>query len=350
MLLSAAPVWLEGAEQHILSTGEAEGAFAPVLREAGYVIHHLPFARSWSFFREFARLVEASGADVLHLHPERASLWYALAVRCFCRRRLHIVRTVHHLFRFDGLFRIRRMLERQFTKRVLRVRFLSNSPSGQRNEMKRFHMHNELAPNWYDSRQFAPPTDEERRVARQDLGFDDGTTVFVSLGGNWGYKNYDMIVGALARIPAEHRLCYVQVGVQGEGRPLEALAASLGVSERLNCVGVVEQAMPYLRAADVYLMPSSEEGFGVAAVEAMASGLPAILSDVEALCDFRDNLEGIRYIDPSPDHLVEAMQEFCTMSDEDRCRLGRTLAADVERHYGLGVGPVAYLKAWQAGS
>ena len=346
MLLSAAPLWCERADQHILTTGDVEGVFAPQLREAGYIIHHLTFNRSVQFFRDFSRVVDDSGCDVLHLHTERASQWYALAARLWCRRNLRIVRTVHHLFRYDGTLRFRRMIGRQFMARVLRVRFISNSPSGQRNERKRFGMTNELVPNWYDSNKFVPADDLERREARRSLGFDDETTVFVSLGGNWGYKNYDMIVEALARIPAEHRLRYVQIGVQGEGDPLETLATSLGVSDRLSCVGVVVEARPYLHAADAYLMPSSEEGFGVAAVEAMACGLPAILSDVEALCDFRENLDGIRYIDPTPDAIAEAMGEFCAMPAERRRQLGLNLAAGVEKHYGLAVGPVAYLRAW----
>jgi glycosyltransferase involved in cell wall biosynthesis len=346
MLLSAAPLWSERTEQHILTTGNSEGSFAPALRDAGYIIHHLPFDRSMRFFREFARVVEDSGCDVLHLHTERASQWYALAARLFCRRSLRVVRTVHHLFRFEGSLRFRRMFGRQFMKRVLWVSFLSNSPSGQRNERKRFRMFNELVPNWYDSDYFVPADDAERRQARRSLGFDNETTVFVSLGGNWSYKNYDMIVESLARIPAGHRLCYIQIGVQGEGDPLETLAKSLEVSDRLRCVGVVMNVRSYLYAADAYLMPSSEEGFGVAAVEAMASGLPAILSDVEALSDFRENLDGICYIDPTPSAIAEAMTSFCTMPTESLQQLGRTLARDVEKHYGLAVGPVAYLKAW----
>lgn len=346
MLLSAAELWTGCSEQHVLSTGSQKGAFAPILSDAGYNVHHLPFAKSIRFFFELGRFIERGRYDVLHLHTERAFFWYALAARCYCGTRLKIVRTVHHLFRFDGSFRIRRMLERQLAKRLLGVVFLSNSPSGKRNEMQRFHMDNPLAANWYDSERFSPPDPEQRTTARQYCGFDEGTTVFVSLGGNWGYKNYDKIVEALSLIPQDKRLLYVQIGVQGEGRPLEQLAENHGVSDRLRCAGVVADAIPFLHAADVYLMPSSEEGFGVAAVEAMACGLPAILSDVEALCDFRENISGIRYIHPTAHDIAFAMDEYCAMPPRTRRRLGLEQAASVEQHYGLRVGPVAYLQAW----
>jgi glycosyltransferase involved in cell wall biosynthesis len=347
MLLSAAPAWIAESEQHILSTGEVEGAFAAPLREAGYQIHHLPFSKTLGFFRRVGALFMDEDFDVIHLHTERASLWYAITARLLGPTDVRVVRTVHHLFQFDGLFRLRRMFERQFMKRFLGVAFLSNSPSGQRNEKRRFRMSNALAPNWYDSQKFRPPTEGERRSARQTCGFPPDTTIFVSLGGNWGYKNYNLIVRALGTIPKELKVLYVQVGVQGEGSPLETLAKELGVSDRLHCTGVVEDALIYLRASDVYLMPSSEEGFGVAAVEAMASGLPAILSDVEALCDFRININGIRYIEPDVKSIAEAMEELARMPDMSRRELGSQVAQQVETHYGLKVGPFAYMKTWR---
>ncbi len=347
MLLSAAPFWIRESEQHILTTGETEGEFAAPLRDAGYRIHHLPFEKSLGFFKKMGQLMNEGNFDVIHLHTERASLWYAITARLMGPSGVRVVRTVHHLFQFDGLFRLRRMFERQFMKWALGVTFLSNSPSGQRNERKRFHMRNALAPNWYDSQKFRPPTEEERRSARQTCGFAPDTTIFVSLGGNWGYKNYNLIVRALGTIPKELKVLYVQVGVQGEGSPLETLAKELGVADRLHCTGVVEDALVYLRASDVYLMPSSEEGFGVAAVEAMASGLPAILSDVEALCDFRLNITGIRYIEPDVKSISEAMEELARIPDMSRRDLGSKVAKQVETHYGLEVGPVAYMKSWR---
>ena len=57
--------------------------------------------------------------------------------------------------------------------------------------------------------------------------------------------------------------------------------------------------IPFLYASDVYIMPSSREGFGVAAVEAMGSGLPAILSNRPALYDFKDDSKEIVFTEPN---------------------------------------------------
>ena len=157
-----------------------------------------------------------------------------------------------------------------------------------------------------------------------------------------------MIVEALALLSSDINVLYVQVGPQGEGATLEVAARRLGVENRLHCMGVVSDPKLYLQAADVYLMPSSEEGFGVAAVEAMACGLPAILSDVEALCDFRENIPGIEYINPTPQNIANAMTKFSQLPTLNRRTLGAEIADSTRKNYGLDRGAAGYLQLYQS--
>jgi hypothetical protein len=64
---------------------------------------------------------------------------------------------------------------------------------------------------------------------------------------------------------------------------LEALAAQLGVANQVVFTGRVPQVTPYLHLADVVLLPSQHEGFGVPVAEAMAAGTPVIASASGAL-------------------------------------------------------------------
>jgi glycosyltransferase involved in cell wall biosynthesis len=64
---------------------------------------------------------------------------------------------------------------------------------------------------------------------------------------------------------------------------LEALAASLGIRERVHFLGRRADVPQLLKLADVYVHSSHWEGFGIAAVEAMAAGVPVIASDVPGL-------------------------------------------------------------------
>lgn len=349
MVLSAASLWQKEAEIHLLSTGSSVGEYAEVLEKAGYRIHHIAFAKRLSFFISVGRLLREGRFDIVHLHTERASPIFAATTRLYLGYSIVLLRTVHHIFKFKGFLRWRKLIERQVMRRILRVTLISNSPSGQKNEWNRYRVKNPLIPNWYDSDKYVVPTESQRQEAREILDLPDDLCVFISLGGNWSYKNYGMIVEALGKIDDSLRILYIQVGPQGEGAPLEAISRVLGVQDRIRCAGVVENPLSYLHAADVYLMPSSEEGFGVAAVEAMATGVPAVLSNVEALSDFRDRVAGILYVEPNPTAIASAMVTMCGLSNDQRRSLGRRQAEAVRENYGLSNGPKKYAELYRTG-
>jgi teichuronic acid biosynthesis glycosyltransferase TuaC len=91
-------------------------------------------------------------------------------------------------------------------------------------------------------------------------------------------KRHALVLHALAELAPDARPDYVVIG-GGRGRePLEALAARLGLGERVRFLGQLENERALAEAwrCHLYVMPSVEEPFGVAYVEAMAGGLPAI--------------------------------------------------------------------------
>ena len=92
-------------------------------------------------------------------------------------------------------------------------------------------------------------------------------------------KRHADVVRALARLTGRRpELRYVIVGDGPERERLRALAGELGVAGRIELRGQLspEEARAAARAATVFAMPSTEEAFGVAYVEAMAAGVPAI--------------------------------------------------------------------------
>jgi phosphatidylinositol alpha-1,6-mannosyltransferase len=106
------------------------------------------------------------------------------------------------------------------------------------------------------------------------------------------YKGHDRVIRSLPRLLSQHPdTVYVIVG-EGDDRPrLEALAVQCGVVEKVQFAGMVpEEELPdYFRLADVFVMPSTGEGFGVVFLEAMASGVRVIGGGQDgsrdALCD-----------------------------------------------------------------
>jgi phosphatidylinositol alpha-1,6-mannosyltransferase len=93
------------------------------------------------------------------------------------------------------------------------------------------------------------------------------------------YKGNDRVIRALPSVLTSHpEALYLVVG-DGDDRPrLEALAADLGLTEWVRFVGLVgsEELPDYFRLADVFVMPSTGEGFGIVFLEAIASGIPVI--------------------------------------------------------------------------
>ena len=88
------------------------------------------------------------------------------------------------------------------------------------------------------------------------------------------------VVSIFAAVNATIDSRLVLVG-DGPDVPVAREAGSeLGVLDRMIFVGVVDRVVPLLNAADLFLLPSSTESFGLVALEAMASGVPVIASDV----------------------------------------------------------------------
>ena len=93
------------------------------------------------------------------------------------------------------------------------------------------------------------------------------------------YKGHDRVISALPELAAQlPNLAYVIIG-EGDDRPrLEALARELGVADYVRFMGVQPEdvKLDAYRMADIFVMPSTGEGFGIVFLEAMACGTPAL--------------------------------------------------------------------------
>jgi phosphatidyl-myo-inositol dimannoside synthase len=115
------------------------------------------------------------------------------------------------------------------------------------------------------------------------------------------YKGHDRVIRILPRVLTQHpETIYIVVG-DGDDRPrLEALAAEFGVAENVRFVGsVLPGELPdYFRLADVFVMPSTGEGFGIAFLEALATGIQVIGGNQDGSLDALADGELGRVIEP----------------------------------------------------
>jgi glycosyltransferase involved in cell wall biosynthesis len=96
------------------------------------------------------------------------------------------------------------------------------------------------------------------------------------------HKNVDVLLSAFDRVAVRHGATLGIVGDGPERERLRSRAAKLNVADRIDFLGFLEeyeQVLGQMRAADVFVSPSTREGFGITFVEAMAADCTVIAAD-----------------------------------------------------------------------
>ncbi len=160
-----------------------------------------------------------------------------------------------------------------------------------------------------------------------------GPPLIVTVGHLVARKRHGDVLEALAELPGVR---YLVIGAGPERGPLERLARLLGVADRVEFAGQLAPAAAALRAREAwcFVMPSTEEAFGVAYIEAMAAGVPAIgCAGEPGPEEIAAAGGGIELVEAgSPSALAACLREL--LGDPDRRRaLGAAARATVEREF-----------------
>jgi glycosyltransferase involved in cell wall biosynthesis len=188
-------------------------------------------------------------------------------------------------------------------------------------------------PNGVDIDTFRPGGEPELRTA---LGIAVDATVAAfcaKLDPAHLTKRLDLAIEATARVPG---LTLLVIG----GGPLqaryEAQAVQAGISGRVVFAGDQRHkaVARHLRAADLLVMPSTLESFGIVQLEAMASGLPVVISRLPGARDVsRDGVHGA-HVDPGDvEDLTRGIRSMVDVGREGRERIGEQARAHVREQY-----------------
>jgi glycosyltransferase involved in cell wall biosynthesis len=167
-----------------------------------------------------------------------------------------------------------------------------------------------------------------------------------------GPERSEVVVGAVARLSKEKGLHYLlqafalvagrypqaRLLLAGDGperQRLERLASRLGLGERARFLGEVphEQVPEVLQEIDIFAMPSTYEGFGVAALEAEAMEVPVVASRVYGIPDVVLDGETGLLVPPRDRQALAAALERLAADGDLRRRLGQAGRAFVAEHY-----------------
>lgn len=126
-------------------------------------------------------------------------------------------------------------------------------------------------PNFVDLERFRPAADSAARACLAP----PGTAVITHISNFRPVKRVEMVVSAFATLRRRLPAVLALVGDGPELPKAEQLARELGVRDDLRILGQ-QRPEPILQASDLFLLPSIAESFGLAALEAMACGVPVL--------------------------------------------------------------------------
>jgi len=144
-------------------------------------------------------------------------------------------------------------------------------------------------------------------------------------------KGLEYIVKALARLHPRRRVRLTVIGEDWGGvERLRSLARSLGVEDRIVFRGLLsrDEVVRAYASAEVFVLPSLFEPFGIVLLEAMAAGLPIVASRVGGIVDVvEDGKTGLLVPSGNPEALADALEHLLSdptllekMGDEGRMR------------------------------
>lgn len=147
-----------------------------------------------------------------------------------------------------------------------------------------------VVPLGFDLAPFAAVDDEARAVARRELDLPAGAPVITTVGRLTAIKQHRLFLDVIKRVVAAHPDAMALVAGDGELRSeLESYAASLGMTGNVRFLGWRRDLATIYGATDVFLLTSRNEGTPVALIEAMASGVPGVSTDVGGVKDVIDS-------------------------------------------------------------
>jgi glycosyltransferase involved in cell wall biosynthesis len=295
-----------------------------------------------------AREIRARHLEVLHAHQYTPFFYSALA-RLRARRPVHLMFTEHGRHYPDIVSTRRRVVNRLF------LSHLADEINGVCGFSARSLAHVdgfagrpiEVIENGIDLVHYAASTD--RGSLRAALGLDPARRYLICVARFHPVKDHRMLLTAFAKVAAARH--DVDLLLAGDGplrADLEGRAQTLGIAERVRFLGIRDDVPRLLEAADVFTLTSVSEAASITLLEAMACGLPVVVTDVGGNPDIvRQGVDGI--LVPRGDGEAAASAIATLLDDRARARaMGQAGRIRVQERYQLASTVEKYYQRYQA--
>lgn len=190
-------------------------------------------------------------------------------------------------------------------------------------------------PNGVDIESFSP-NPAIRAKMRKKL-YLEKRFVWLAVGRFDPPKDYPTMLCAFSRVVRKHPKAYLLIAGDGPLRPsIEALAKELGISDSVEFLGIRRDVPELMNAADAYVMSSAWEGMPLALLEAHASGLPVVATNVGGNSEIViDGKTGFLVPPRNPEALAQAMIRLMELPEEEKQIMGKLARQHVETNFSL---------------
>lgn len=283
--------------------GSGEAPLAGRARAAGVnaVTVSLPGRAYVAEYRAVVRLLSDARAQVIHTHGYRSDVIGGLAAR---RLGIPQVTTAHGFIGGTRRGRLYEWLQLHTARRAAAAVAVSRPIVERYAEagVPRARIH--LIPNAW-----AGPAPLDRRTARERLGLEPGAPLIGWVGRLSREKGPDVFLEALGLL-AGLRWEAVFIGEGPERDGLVRRARELGLAGRVRWLGLVPEAGRAMAAFDAFVLSSRTEGTPIALLEAMAGGVPLVVTGVGGVPDVVGGREAWLVPPEAPDRLAAALAEL----------------------------------------
>ncbi len=259
--------------------------------------YDIPFERSpikfnnITAFKQLKEIIDSNEFDIIHCHTPMGGVLTRLSAQRTRKNGTKIFYTAHGFHFFKGA-PIKNWLMyypvERFLAKYTDVLITINKEDYERAKKNFKGGRVEYIPGvGIDTENFREVS-VDKLAKRREIGVPDDAFVILSVGELNKNKNHELVIRALAKLD-NHDFHYVICGKGPLENSLKQLASSLGLIDRLHLLGFRKDIGEICKISDVFCFPSFREGLGLAALEAMAAGLPLITSNVHGIVDYSIN-------------------------------------------------------------
>ncbi len=287
----------EGHEVDI-ATNETESMVPDYYREWGCPIYSINTSRSpldkgnLNAIKQIRQLVSEKKYDIVHCHTPVAAMCTRLACRKLRSNGTKVFYTAHGFHFYKGaplknwlLYYPVEKLCAHFTDVLITIN--KEDYILAQNKMRAKCV--KYVPGvGVDLERFSKVS-VEKAVKRRELGIPEDSVLLLSVGELNDNKNHETVIRAIADMDA-----YYIIAGEGELKQhLQSVIDNLGIRNNVKLLGYRDDVNELYDAADIFVFPSFREGLSVSVMEAMASGLPCIVSKIRGNTDLiEDGLGG----------------------------------------------------------